>query len=119
MPLGRWVGLIGIVTGLGMLQVAQRNAVVLRGYAVGSRVAEVHQQETELSWLGAQVMELSSPGRLAQVAKDRQLKLVARSTLAPARPLGAMASPMPPLAHVASLPELPPRPSPSGDETQD
>ncbi|OGX40318.1 MAG: hypothetical protein A3C53_03040 [Omnitrophica WOR_2 bacterium RIFCSPHIGHO2_02_FULL_68_15] len=90
MPLSRWMGLIGIVVALGCLKVSQHNALYVKGYAVGKRLAQVHQQETDLSWLRAQVTGLESPGRLARAAQDRQLKLVAWSTLSPERAFAAV-----------------------------
>jgi hypothetical protein len=90
MPLSRWMGLIGIVVTLGCLKVSQHNAIYLKGYAVGERLTQVHQQETDVSWLHAQVTGLESPGRLARAAQDRQLKLVAWSTLSPERAVAAV-----------------------------
>ncbi len=77
----RWLTLIAVVVGLGCLQVTQRTALVLKGYALGERLHDVHTQETDVSWLRSQVEELSSPVHLAQVAQTRQLKFVAWSTL--------------------------------------
>ena len=90
MPLSRWMGLIGIVVTFGCLKVSEHNALYLKGYAVGERLTRVHQQETTLSWLHAQVTGLESPGRLARAAQDRQLKLVAWSTLSPERAFAAV-----------------------------
>ena len=92
MPLSRWMGLIGIVVALGCLKVTQRNALFLQGYAVGERLAQMHKQETDVSWLHAQVTGLESPGRLARAAQDQQLKLVAWSTLSPERAVAALQS---------------------------
>jgi len=83
MRLPRWLMLIGVLVGLGCLQVAQRNAVTLQGYAVGERLRRVHAEETAVSWLQTEVRTLASPSRLAQVSDDRQLKLVAWSPLPP------------------------------------
>lgn len=80
------MALIGLVVMLGCLQVAQRTAVVMKGYGLGERLRDVHARETDVSMLSLQITELSSPGRLAKVAKDRQLKLVAWSTLTPKKP---------------------------------
>ena len=90
MPLSRWMGLIGIVVAFGCLKVSQHNALYVKGYAVGERLTQVHQQETDLSWLHARVTGLESPGRLARAAQDRQLKLVAWSTLSPERAFAAV-----------------------------
>ena len=86
MRLSRWLALIALVVGFGGLQVAQRNALFLQGYALGDRMSRMHAQETEVAWLRARVTGLASPMHLAQVAQDRQLKLVAWSTLAPIGP---------------------------------
>ena len=86
MRCSRWLSLIGVVVVLGCLQVAQRTAVVMKGYGLGQRLRDVHARETDVSMLSLQITELSSPGRLAKVAKDRQLKLVAWSTIASNKP---------------------------------
>ncbi|MBI3321608.1 MAG: hypothetical protein HYZ91_05010 [Candidatus Omnitrophica bacterium] len=91
MRLSQWMCLLALVVGLGCLQVGQRNALFLKGYAVGERVRHLHEQETEFSWLRARVAGLVSPVHLAQAARDRRLKLVAWSTFASA-PLRAVAS---------------------------
>ena len=86
MRASRLFSLIGLVVVLGCLQVAQRTAVVMKGYGVGKRLHDMHARETDVSMLSLQITELSSPGRLARVAKDRQLKLVAWSTIASNKP---------------------------------
>ena len=96
--------LIGVIVGLGCLQVAQRNAIFLKGYAVGDRIDRVHTQETEVSWLGARVVGLGSPTRLSQLAQERHLKLVAWSMRLPAAPdAGTGGRVSDPLTHLASL----------------
>ena len=82
MSTSRWFTLIAMVVGLGCLQVAQRNAILLKGYAVGARMENVHTQETDLSWVNAHVVGLSSPTHLAQVVQERRLTFVAWSRLA-------------------------------------
>lgn len=81
MALSRWLLLIGAVVGLGCLQVAQRNVLMMRGYAIGEGRAQVHAKDAEVSWANARVAGLASPVHLAQVAQERRLKLVAWSTL--------------------------------------
>ncbi len=93
MNLSRWILVIGLMVGVGCLRVAQRNAIYLKGYAVGERMGRVHETQRDVSWLTADVIGLESPSRLARVAEERQLKLVAWSTLAPSFGLGKPASP--------------------------
>jgi len=81
MPLSRWLALIALLVGTGFLQVGQRNAIVLNAYAVGAGMRQVHAKETDVSWLDVEVASLASPARLAQVVRERRLKLVARPTL--------------------------------------
>lgn len=83
MNLRRWMTLVGGVVVLGLLQVAQRNAIVLQGYGLGERLAREHRQQTDVGWLQTRVAGLSSPGALAGAQESRRLKLVARSTLHP------------------------------------
>lgn len=96
MKLSSWTVLIGLLVGLGCLQVTARNAVVLKGYAVGERTDRLHDQETDLAWLRADVQALRSPVRLSAVAQERQLKLVARSTLSSAGRSSSVAAATPP-----------------------
>ena len=86
MRLSRWGCGIAVMVALGCLQVAQRTAIVSRGYAVGERMHRVHTQEADLSWLQTQVARLSSPAHLSAVAQERRLQLVAWSTLKTPRP---------------------------------
>jgi len=81
MALSRWMILIAVLIGLGCLEVAQRSALVTSGYAVAERQRAVDERDAAVSWLNAQVIGLSSPAHLAQVAQQRRLKLVAWSTL--------------------------------------
>ena len=83
MRLSRWLLLVGVVVGLGCLQVMQRTALLLRGYAVGERLRRVHTEETTVAWLSAEVDGLASPGRLAQASKDQRLTLAAWLPLSP------------------------------------
>jgi hypothetical protein len=85
MRLTTWCALIAVPVGMGFLRVSQRNALLLHGYAVGERMERVHAQETVVSWLHADVVGLTSPTRLAEVAKERRLNFVAWSML-PAAP---------------------------------
>ena len=86
------VGLIGVLVGFGCLKVAQQNAVVLHGYAVGRRAAQVRAQERDLLWLNAEIAELASPGQLSKAAQARQLKLVAWVPVSSAASRGRMAA---------------------------
>lgn len=92
MSLRRWFLLEAVLVGLGCLQVAQRHAILLNGYAVGARMERVHAQETNLAWLRNDVTGLASPTHLARVARDRRLTLVAWSTLPAARVQGEAAA---------------------------
>ena len=83
MRLAQWFLLIGLLMIVGLLQVTQQTAILLEGYALGHRVRQLHAQETQLSWLHAQVIGLSSPAHLAEVAQERKLTLVAWSTFSP------------------------------------
>lgn len=76
-----WLLLVTVMVSLGALQVAARTAVILKSYAVGDRVERLHDMERDLCWAGAQVAGMASPVRLARVAEERGLKLVAWSTL--------------------------------------
>lgn len=81
MTFTRWLAAIGLLTGLGLLKVGQQNALLLKSYALGERVQKTHEQETELAWLNARVMSLTSPNNLSKTAEDRHMKLVAWATL--------------------------------------
>ena len=92
MRVSHWLVLIAIVVGLGCLQVAQHNAILLTGYAIGRRIKDVHEQQANLSWLRTQVVGLTSPTHLARVAHERRLKLVAWSTISPEHPVRVAAA---------------------------
>lgn len=81
MSLPRWLTLIAVLVGVGCLQVAMRNAVILRGYAVGERLQRLHRQEGDLSWLKTKVVGLSSPASLAYVAREHHPNFVPWSPL--------------------------------------
>ena len=83
MSCARRLAIIGIVTGVGMAQVATRNALWLKSYALGERVEQTHQAETDVAWLQARVLHLTSPDHLSDTAQTRHLNLVAWSTLSP------------------------------------
>ena len=113
MRLTHWMMLIGFVVGLGCLQVTQRNAIVLTGYSVGERLTRVHRQEADVSWLNMQVVGLTSPTHLAQIAKERRLNLVARVTLPAELPGGNASRPVMRLA--AGDPQQPSSPDDPSD----
>jgi len=73
--------LLGCVVGLGCLQVAQRTAIVMKGYALGERVHRVHTQQIDLSLERMEVVRLSSPVHLSQTAREKRMNLVAWSAL--------------------------------------
>ena len=86
MPFKRWLMLIGLMTGLGMLKVAEQTAVCVKAYDLGRQRAAAHQLESDTSWLQTSVIGLASPARLASaVTPDRQ-EMVAWSTLPNAAP---------------------------------
>ena len=114
MGVSRWFALIAIVVGLGCLQVAQRNAILLKGYAIGTRMGSLHAQETDLSWLNAQVVGLHSPAHLARVAQERRLTFVAWSRLAHESSLASSGS-----VSLLQIAADDPRSHPAGDDTSD
>ncbi|MDP3703521.1 MAG: hypothetical protein Q8R78_03975 [Candidatus Omnitrophota bacterium] len=75
----RWLLVIAGVAGFGCLQVAQRTAIVLKGYALGERLDRVHTQLTTMSLEQVEVEGLSSPAHLAQVERDQRMNFVAWS----------------------------------------
>jgi len=77
MTIPRWLTLIAVMIGLGGVQVAQHNALWLQGYAIGKQTQRLHAMEGDITWLQAQVTGLASPARLADVAQERRLALVA------------------------------------------
>lgn len=103
MSLRRWFLLEAVLVGLGCLQVTQRNAILLNGYAVGASMERMHAQETSLAWLRNDVIGLASPTHLARVARDRRLTLVAWSVL-PAAAVQGGESANPPMRLAADDP---------------
>jgi hypothetical protein len=83
MRLLRWLAAVGVVFGVGLLQAAQRNALVLNGYAVGARVTRAHAEENDLRRLRTEVAGLASPAELARFADRHDLTLVAWTPAAP------------------------------------
>jgi hypothetical protein len=83
--------LIGVMVGIGCFQVAQRNAILVKSYAVSERTHRLQAKRNEVAWLQAQVEGISSPTHLAQVAEERRLKLVAWSRLPPTPSLVSLA----------------------------
>lgn len=84
MTLKGWFLLIGLCVVCGMLQVAWRNAVIMKAYDLGDRVSRLERAQTDVALLTTEVAALESPVRLAQVAEERKLELVAWSPLAAA-----------------------------------
>ena len=103
MPLGRWFLLIGLMMGLGMLRVAQQNALVVSGYALGTRAERLHDQDVQMEHLRADVLELTSPVHLADVAREQRMKFVAWTSVAPVKSI----------ARLNSSEEVPATPSPA------
>ncbi len=77
MTLSRWLALIGLCVLCGMVQVSVRHAALAKSYAVGEALNRLHDSKTRVGWLATEVIHLESPGSLAQVAKARNLELVA------------------------------------------
>ena len=92
MTIPRWLLLIAVMVGVGAVQVSQHNALWLQGYAVGKQTQRIHALEGDVSWLNAQVIGLASPARLADVAQERHLNLVAWATLTPRESLNRTSS---------------------------
>jgi hypothetical protein len=80
MRAGHWFALIGLITAVGMAQVAQRTAIYLKGYEIGEQLAKMHELNNDTRWLETEVTGLKAPGHLAHVMKSRRLELVAWST---------------------------------------
>lgn len=78
MAIKKWTIAIGLMALLGCLQVAQRNALLLHGYALGERVEQMHEDQVVLHWLQADVTRLGSPSALADAAQAHKWKFVAR-----------------------------------------
>ncbi len=83
MRLRPWLLGIMVLLLIGCLRVAQRSAIVSKGYAVGYRVHRLHAERSNMSWLGDRVATLESPWYLSSVADERNLRLTAWSTLDP------------------------------------
>ena len=64
----------------------QRIATIQQAYAVGERQAQIHDQQTDVTWLTTHVIGLASPVRLSLVAEEQELELVAWSALAAGAP---------------------------------
>ena len=84
MRVSQWLMLVGVLVSVGMLQVAQRTAIVRRGYALGQRTHRLHEAERDVAWLRAQLQGLSSPNRLTDVSQTRQQPFIAWSLLSQA-----------------------------------
>jgi len=80
LSLAAWLGLIGMMTLIGVARVAQETAIYLKSYEIGARVAKLHELTGRTRWLETQVMGLQAPDHLAHVMKHRKLELVAWST---------------------------------------
>ena len=81
MALRHWLAGLAVVVGLGLLKVAERNALLLQGSLLGERMSRLHETESEMGWARARVATLRSPMRLSMIAQERYSTLVAWSTL--------------------------------------
>lgn len=110
MRLKRWLMGILAVVSVGMLQVAQHNTVYLKGYALGDRVEKAHKEQTDVSWLQARVVGLTSPEHLSGMAQKRHLDLVAWSMLSPEKgPRAVFAARPAEKDSAAAVSQLPPQ----------
>jgi hypothetical protein len=75
--------LIVALMGIGMMKVAQHNAVVMKGYSLGEQTRNIHTARTDLAWLEAEVTGMGSPTYLLEHADEENLKLVAWSQVEP------------------------------------
>ena len=64
-----WLVALGLLLCVGFLQVFQRTAVIMKGYAVGSDIKYIHEHTTQVAWLESEVHEMHSPAHLAAFAK--------------------------------------------------
>ena len=78
MRLTHWIFLIIFVVIIGCLQVTMHNAVVFKSYALGNQWQSVHQKKTEVAWLDARVLKLTSPTHLAEVARKEKMQPIIR-----------------------------------------
>lgn len=92
MRLDRWLILIAGMVVLGAAQVAQHHALYRQGYAVGASMKQVHEQQTNVGWLGARVAGLMGPAHLAALVDRQHLTLVARATLSKGEPESSVQS---------------------------
>ena len=82
-----WLILIGIMTTVGMLKVAEQTAVCVKAYELGRQQAAAHTLESDTWWLQTTVVGLGSPAHLAEAIQQPRGEMVAWSTLAaPASP---------------------------------
>lgn len=86
MRLKTWFIALAILVSVGCLKVWQKNSMFMQGYAVGERIERMRYQQRELAWLKSDVLQASSPSRLAKVARERDWDLVAWSTIEDAEP---------------------------------
>lgn len=81
MRLTRWLALVAICVGCGLLQVSLRHRMIAQGYGLGERLGRLEQSRTEVARLTVEVVGLESPVHLAQITRQRKLELVAWSAL--------------------------------------
>ncbi len=81
MSFSRWLALIGLLVGIGMLKVAQETSLALDAYRTGRDYTKLHDLETDTRWLETKVIALQSPIALVSTMKERHVQLVAWSRL--------------------------------------
>jgi hypothetical protein len=67
--LRRGLVLVGLLTGVGMLKVAQQTALSLTAYRVGRAYTAWHDLDNDTMWLRTQVQSLGSPIALAKTMR--------------------------------------------------
>ncbi|HEX9779808.1 MAG TPA: hypothetical protein VGB20_01185 [bacterium] len=83
MRTSRLAAAIGVLVAVGCVKVAERAAVIERGYGLGRKMAQADMRASAMAWLESDVVRLHSPVRLAAERAGRKLDLVAWSMAEP------------------------------------
>ena len=81
MQLTRWLVLVAVCVGCGLLQVSLRHRIIAQGYGLGEQLSHLEQSRTDVARLTVDVVGLESPVYLSQVTAQRKLELIAWSAL--------------------------------------